>query len=72
MQTVQEALGVLKKNIKDAKPTGYWIKGSTYIFRLQYRGDIVGCNLYIVDGNKVTGTNPMLVDLDVEDMYKLK
>lgn len=72
MQTVQEALAVLKNNIKDAKPTGYWIKGSTYIFRLQYRGDIVGCNLYIVDGDKVTGTNPMLVDLDVEDMYKLK
>ena len=72
MQTVQEALAVLKNNIKDAKPTGYWIKDYTYIFRLQYRGDIVGCNLYIVDGDKVTGTNPMLVDLDVEDMYKLK
>lgn len=71
MQTVQEALTVLKNKIKDANPTGYWIKGSTYIFRLQYRGDIVGCHFYIVDGAKVTGTNPMLVDLDAKDMHKI-
>lgn len=66
MQTLNEAINILKKNVKGAKPVSYWIKGSTYIFRLASRG--VGCNYFIVEGEKVQGTNPMHIDLDVSDM----
>lgn len=67
MQTLNEAINVLKKNVKGAKPVSYWKKGTSYVFRLA-NTDVIGCNYYIVEGDKVTGTNPMRVDLDVSDM----
>lgn len=67
MQTLNEAINILKKNVKGAKPVSYWVKGTSYVFRLA-NTEIIGCNYYIVDGERVTGTNPILSDLDVADM----
>lgn len=68
MQTVNEAINVLQKNVKGAKPVSYWVKDSAYVFRLASNTEVVGCNYFIVDGEKVIGTNPMQIDLDVSDM----
>jgi hypothetical protein len=67
MQSLNEAINVLKKKVKGAKPVSYWKKGTSYVFRLA-NTDVVGCNFYRVEGDKVTGTNPIQADLVASNM----
>lgn len=71
MQPLQDAIKILKSKIKDAKPEAYWIDGSNYVFRLKTPGRLFGCNLVIVDGDKVKGVHPLSIDLNIKDMIKL-
>lgn len=71
MQSLKEAIKVLRNNIKDAKPDAYWIKDSTYIFRLRVKGRLFGCNIVIVEGDKVKGIHPLNIDVDMKDMIKI-
>lgn len=70
MQTLENAIITLKKNVKDAIPLCYWKKGSAYIFRIA-TGNEKGCSFYSVNGNEVEGTNPLYADLDEDNMIEL-
>lgn len=70
MQSVKEAKDILVKNVKGIKPVSYWIKGNTYVFRTVDRGGHQS-SYYIVDGNTVKVTNPILSDLSMNGMKTL-
>lgn len=72
MDNLAIAIQTLKKNVEGAKPVSYWIQNGAYIFRLTHGElDPIGCDYYIVDGDKVTPTNPAISRLSFETMKLL-
>ena len=69
MQSLNDAIKVLKANVKE-KPVSYWKKNGYYVFRMA-NTESIGCGFYKVEGNTVTGTNPMHEDLEFNDMINL-
>ncbi len=68
--SLMRAIELLKKKIGDKKIIGYWTKGLNYVFCVDI-GNLASCSYYLVNGNSVTGTNPILANLDMKSIKKL-
>lgn len=65
------AAKVLVREFPDSIIEGYWDNGTEIIFKTKFTGAI-GCNLFVVNGSKVVGTNPMRIDVNLSDMKRFR
>lgn len=70
--TIQNAIEIVKKNNPEAKPEGYWQRGTSFIIGVSYDAPVKQASFFVVTADGACrATTPMASGLQLNKMKKV-